>query len=129
MKQPCNFPEETDALKYFFSGAAQEFTANLFGSTKISQEAMIGTAIGTLFAPGIGSIIGGAVGGWLGGNKQQKALEALIEKYHKARENLFQAWEELTQTIYSNLSDYLKGLTSIEMLTYEACLTDKTREA
>ena len=36
-----DFPQETDALKSFFSGAAQEFAANLSGKTMMSQEAII----------------------------------------------------------------------------------------
>lgn len=87
-----DFPKETNGLKAFFTGAAQEFTANLFGKTTMSTEAIVGATIGTIVAPGIGSVIGGAIGGWLGGNKQEKAIQAVVEKYQKARAKLFQEW-------------------------------------
>ncbi len=115
-----DFPQETNILKAFFAGAAQEFTANLSGKTLMSQEAMIGTVIGTLIAPGLGSMIGGAIGGWFGGNKQQKALEALIEKYDKARVKLFQEWETVLQFIYTNLIDSFSKTASVRFLDYQA---------
>lgn len=115
-----DFPKETNALKAFFTGAAQEFTANLSGKTLMSQEAVIGTVIGSFVAPGVGSVIGGAIGGWLGGNKQQKALEQLIDKYQKARGKVFQEWESLMQVVYGKLSDLLYGIGSIRLLTYQS---------
>lgn len=115
-----DFPQETNALKAFFTGAAQEFTANLSGKTLMSQEAVIGTVIGSFIAPGVGSVIGGAIGGWLGGNKQQKALEQLIDKYQKAREKLFQEWESLVQMIYGKLGDLLYNITSVSLLAYQS---------
>jgi tetratricopeptide (TPR) repeat protein len=115
-----DFPQETNALKAFFTGAAQEFTANLSGKTLMSQEAVIGAVIGSFIAPGIGSVIGGAIGGWLGGNKQQKALEQLIDKYQKARGKVFQEWESLMQVVYGKLSDLLYDITSIRLLTYQS---------
>lgn len=114
-----DFPQETDALKAFFSGAAQEFTASMFGMTTMSKEAMIGTAIGSVFAPGIGSVIGGAIGGWFGGNRQQKSIESLIEKYQKSRGKVFQEWESFLQVLYAKLSDFFCSTTSIRLLTYQ----------
>lgn len=115
-----DFPQETDALKSFFSGAAQEFAANLSGKTMMSQEAIIGGVIGSFLAPGIGTMIGGAIGGWFGGNKQQKALVALIEKYQKAREKLFKEWKTLLQSVYGKLNDYLTSYAPVKLLSYEA---------
>jgi tetratricopeptide (TPR) repeat protein len=115
-----DFPQETNALKAFFTGAAQEFTANLSGKTLISQEAMIGTVIGTFIAPGVGSVVGRAIGGWVGGNKQQKALEQLIEKYQKSRGKVLQEWESLLKEVYGKTSDFLHGITSVKLLTYQS---------
>lgn len=115
-----DFPEETNALTALFAGAAQEFTANLSGKTLMPQEAVIGAVIGSIIAPGIGSVIGGAIGGWLGGNKQQKTLEQLIDKYQKARGKVFQEWESLIQMVYEKLSNLLYDITSIRLLTYQS---------
>jgi len=115
-----DFPQENNALKAFFSGAAQEFTANLSGKTLMSQEAVIGTVIGTFISPGIGSLIGGAIGEWLGGNNQQKALEQLLERYEQSRGKVFQEWESLLKLAYGKLSDFLYSVTSVRLLTYQA---------
>ncbi len=115
-----DFPEETNALTALFAGAVQEFTANLFGQTLVSQEAVIGAVIGSVIAPGIGSVIGGAIGGWLGANKQQKTLEQLIDKYQKARGKVLQEWESLMQIVYEKLSNLLYDITSIRLLTYQS---------
>ncbi len=115
-----DFPQETNALKAFFTGAVQEFTANLSGKTLMSEEAVIGAVIGSFIAPGVGSVIGGAIGGWLGGNKQQKALEQLIDKYQKARGKVFQEWESLMQVVYGKLSNLLYDITSVRLLTYQS---------
>ncbi|MBD1943261.1 GUN4 domain-containing protein [Coleofasciculus sp. FACHB-712] len=114
-----NFPQETDALKSFFSGAAQEFTANLFGRTTMSTEGIVGTVLGSIIAPGLGSVIGGAIGQWMGGNKQQKALQAIIEKYQKAREKLFQEWEAVLQVVYTKLGDFFTTIAPLKLLTYQ----------
>ncbi|MEB3359448.1 MAG: GUN4 domain-containing protein [Synechococcales bacterium] len=114
-----DFPEETNFLKAIFSGATQEITANLCGVTTMTKEAMIGTAIGTFLAPGIGSVVGGAIGGWFGSNQQKKALEALVEKYQNAREQLFQAWEAVLQVIYTELSSYIATIAPVKLLTYQ----------
>lgn len=111
-----DFPEETNALKSFFLGAAEEFTARSLGRGTMSQEAMIGATLGLVAGP-LGSIVGGAIGGWLGGRKQQKALEALIEKYQKAREKLFQEWKTFLQSIYTKSSNYLTSLASVRLLS------------
>lgn len=115
-----NFPQETNALKAFFTGATQEVTAGLLGGTTMSGEAMAGIAIGSFIAPGIGSVIGGAIGGWIGGNKQQKALEGIIEKYQKARGKLFEEWESLLRVIYTKLKDFLSSTASVNLLTYQS---------
>lgn len=115
-----DFPQETNALKAFFTGAAQELTANLTGKTLMSQEAVIGTVVGTFIAPGVGSVIGGAIGGWLGGNKHQKALEQLIERYQQSREKVFQEWESLLKVLYGKLSDFLLSKTLARLLTYQS---------
>jgi tetratricopeptide (TPR) repeat protein len=115
-----NFPQETNALKAFFTGATQEVAANLLGGTTMSGEAMAGIAIGSFIAPGIGSVIGGAIGGWIGGNKQQKAIEAIIEKYQKARNKLFEEWESLLRVIYTKLKDFLSSTASVNLLTYQS---------
>ncbi|NEQ95536.1 MAG: tetratricopeptide repeat protein [Cyanothece sp. SIO2G6] len=114
-----DFPEEDDSLKAFFSGAAQEVSAQMVGMTTMSQEAMIGAAIGTIIAPGIGSMVGGAIGEWFGGNKKQKVLEQLIDKYYKSRRKLVQEWEVLLQAIYTNLSKLLNETVSVKLLTYQ----------
>lgn len=114
-----DFPQEIDELKSFFSGAAEEFTANLFGKTTMSQEAMIGATLGLVAGP-LGALVGGAVGGWIGGNKQQKALQAIIEKYQKAREKLFQEWEGVLQVVYTKLGDLFTIAVPIKLLTYQA---------
>ena len=114
-----DFPQETDALKALFAGAAQGFTSQMFSMNKMSQEAVIGTAIGTAIAPGIGSVIGGAIGGWLGGNKQQKVLEQLIEKYQKARDKVLLEWESLLQIVYAKLSDFVYSKTSVKLLDFQ----------
>ncbi|MGG6241950.1 GUN4 domain-containing protein [Nodosilinea sp. AN01ver1] len=113
-----DFPQETDALKSFFAGAAQEFTAQFFGMTAMGKEAVIGATIGMVAGP-LGSVVGGAIGGWLAGNKQQKSLEALIGKYQKARFNLFQEWEILLQLIYAKLIDSLSETASVRLLDYQ----------
>jgi len=114
-----DFPEETDALKSFFSGAAQEFTAQMFGMTTAGKEAITGATIGMVAGP-LGSIIGGAIGAWLGGNNQQKALEQLIERYQKSREKVLQEWESFLKVAYGKLSDFLYSVTSVRLLTYQA---------
>ena len=113
-----DFPQETNALKAFFTGAAQEFTANLSGRTVMSQEAMIGATLGLVAGP-LGSVVGGAIGGWLGDNKQQKALEALLERYQKARGNLFQEWKTLLKSVYNKIGNYLTSLASVKFLYCE----------
>jgi tetratricopeptide (TPR) repeat protein len=113
-----DFPEETDALKSLFSGAAQEFTAQMFGMTTACKEAIVGATIGMVAGP-LGSVVGGAIGGWLGGNKQQKALEQLIEKYQKSRGKVFQEWESLLKVVYKKLNDFLYDITSVKLLTYQ----------
>ena len=65
-------------------------------------------------------MIGGAIGGWFGGKNQQKALVALIEKYQKAREKLFDEWETLLQSVYGKLNDHLTSLAPVRLLSYEA---------
>ncbi|MCS6793148.1 MAG: hypothetical protein NZ660_11005 [Oscillatoriaceae bacterium SKYG93] len=115
-----DFPQESNALEAFFTGGAQEFTANLYGETSIPPEAVIGATIGSFIAPGIGSVIGGAIGGWLAGNKQQKALEQLRDKYQKARDRVWQKWESIMQVVYGKLRDLLYDTTSIRLLTYQS---------
>jgi tetratricopeptide (TPR) repeat protein len=114
-----DFPNETDELKAFFSGAAREFTAQMFGATTMSKEAMIGATIGTVFAPGLGSILGGAIGGWIGGQNQQQALQELLERYDTSRTQLFQAWEKLLGLIYDNLAHHLEQGTSVRLMSYQ----------
>lgn len=114
------FTQETHALKAFFSGAAQEFTANLFGRTLMSQEAMIGTFIGTLIAPGFGSVIGGAIGGWLGGSRHEKTLEQLLERYQQSRWKVLREWEYLLQVFYGKISNILYDSTSLKLLLYQS---------
>lgn len=115
-----NFPKETDTLKAFFSGAAQEFSARIFGGTTMSKEAIIGTVIGTAIAPGFGSFIGGAIGGWIGGNKQQKAIEEIINKHQNSRGNLFREWGFLLEILYTKLGIYLSEVSSTSLLHYGA---------
>lgn len=114
-----DFPQETDTLKSFFSGASQELTAQMFGTTTMGKEAIIGATIGMVAGP-LGSLVGGAIGGWLAGSKQQKALEALIEKYQKVRVKLFQEWETLLQSIYAKLIDFFSKTASVKLLDYQA---------
>ena len=114
-----DFPQETNALKAFFTGATQEFTANLSGGSTMQSEAIAGATIGLIAGP-LGAIVGGAIGGWIGGNKQKKALEAIIEKYQKARGKLFEEWESLLRVIYTKLKDFLSSTASVNLLTYQS---------
>jgi tetratricopeptide (TPR) repeat protein len=114
-----DFPQETDALKSFFTGAAQEFTANLFGQTTMSPEAIVGATLGTIIAPGIGSAIGGAIGGWISSNKQQKTLQALLDRYQLAREKLFHEWDGFLRIIYRDLKELIFNQFSINLLDYQ----------
>ena len=114
-----NFPQETNTLKAFFTGATQEFTANLSGGTTMPSEAIAGATIGLIAGP-LGAIVGGAIGGWIGGNKQQKAIEAIIEKYQKARNKLFEEWESLLRVVYTKLKDFLSSTASVNLLTYQS---------
>lgn len=113
------FPQENNALKAFFMGAAQEFSANLIGRTIMSQEALIGSFVGTLIVPGIGSVIGGAVGGWLGGSRRQKALEQLIQSYQESRLKVWQQWDSLICILYTKISDEICNENSLHLLDYK----------
>jgi tetratricopeptide (TPR) repeat protein len=114
-----DFPQDSGFLEAFFLGATQELASGIVGSTMLSREAVLGTAIGSLFAPGIGSVVGGAIGGWFGGKKQKKELESLIERYENSRSRLFQEWEKVLKSIYDKLNKVLTTLTSISLLPYE----------
>lgn len=91
---------------------------------------MIGTAIGTVFAPGIGSLIGGAIGGaingWFGNERQQEEIETIVERYQQARSKLFDEWELFLQLVYTRLAGLITGIASVQLLSYEAI--DKSLE-
>lgn len=113
-----DFPQESDAIKEFFKGAAGEFSANLIGRTTMSEEMIVGATIGSFIAPGLGTVIGTAVGGWLSGNKKQKQIEELLSRYEKARQEVFNEWELLLQDIYDQIHVLLLKFHNIELIPY-----------
>lgn len=115
-----DFPQETDALKAFFTGAAEGFTLGLIDENLLPKEAIIGATLGSFIAPGFGSLIGAAIGGWLAGTKQRQALEQLINRYQQARGKIFQEWKSLLELIYTRLSNLLYNVTSIRLLSYQS---------
>jgi tetratricopeptide (TPR) repeat protein len=122
-----DFPQETDELKAFFKGAVDGFINGIAETGRaIAKEAMIGAAIGSFIAPGIGTMIGGAVGGWLAGTRQQEEIQTILEKYEQAREKVFQEWETLWKITYESICQLIINCSSIDLLTYQVFQQSET---
>ena len=114
-----DFPEDKSFVDAFFSGAWQEFSANLQGYTIMTGSTFIGSVVGDMVFPGIGGFIGAAVGGWIAGDKDKKAIEEVIERYHNARLKLFESWEYIIHNIYNELINLISTEKTIDFLNYE----------
>jgi tetratricopeptide (TPR) repeat protein len=122
-----DFPQETDELKAFFKGAVDGFINGIAETgSAVPKEAMIGAAIGSFIAPGLGTVLGGAVGGWFAGNRQQKEIQTILEKYEQAREKVFQEWEALWKITYESICQLIIDCSSIEPLTYQVFQQSET---
>ena len=115
-----DFPPDSDEITAFFRGASNEIAAQFSGRTTLSHEAFIGATIGSFFTPVIGTMVGGVIGNWLGGEREQKELENVLEKYEEARRKFFVEWELLLQVLYDRLINLIANEAHIELLTFEA---------
>ncbi|AVH64190.1 GUN4 domain-containing protein [Nostoc sp. 'Peltigera membranacea cyanobiont' N6] len=113
-----NFPEETNELKAFFKGAVEGAVDGLTGRIKFT-EVIVGGVIGNLIIPGLGGVIGGAVGGWFAGNKEQKRMEEIINKYDIAKTKLNEEFKILFQNCYEDISKLINSLYKINLIKYQ----------
>ncbi|MBD2523116.1 GUN4 domain-containing protein [Nostoc sp. FACHB-133] len=113
-----NFPEETNELKAFFKGAVEGAVDGLTGRIKFT-EVIVGGVIGNLIIPGLGGVIGGAVGGWFAGNKEQKRVEEIINKYDIAKTKLNEEFKILFQNCYEDISKLINSLYKINLIKYQ----------
>jgi tetratricopeptide (TPR) repeat protein len=119
-------PKDSDIFKSFFTGISDGITYELTGKSmpQARKEAMVGAAIGSMFVPGVGTVVGGAIGhamsGWLGDNQQQQIVQKSLEKYEKARGKVLAEWEEFLQSIYLNLKTFLQSEFNANLLSFEA---------
>lgn len=113
-----NFPEETNELKAFFKGAVEGAVDGLTGRIKFT-EVIVGGVIGNLIIPGLGGVIGGAIGGWFAGNKEQKKMEEIINKYDVAKTKLDEEFKILFKNCYEDICKLINSLYKINLIQYQ----------
>ncbi|MEH1784284.1 MAG: tetratricopeptide repeat protein [Nostoc sp.] len=113
-----NFPEETNELKAFFKGAVEGAVDGLTGRIKFT-EVIVGGVIGNLIIPGLGGVIGGAIGGWFAGNKEQKKMEEIVNKYDVAKTKLDEEFKILLKNCYEDISNLINRLYKINLIGYQ----------
>lgn len=115
-----DFPQETDELKAFFRRAVDVFISGIAETGSAAhKEAMIGAALGSFIAPGLGTVLGGAVGNWFAGNRQQQEIQTILEKYEQAREKVFQEWEVFWKITYESICRLIFDESSIKLIAYQ----------
>ncbi len=105
-----DFPKNQDFVQAFcagFTGGFVDAAVGVPSGANSLGEAAIGATIGTILLPGLGTVVGGAIGGWFAGNKKQKALEAIIDRYYSARGELLKQWDQLLESFYDKLIELI----------------------
>lgn len=111
------FPNDLNWSEILITGAA-EFAG--LGSTKMSKEAAIGTMLGSIIAPGVGTVLGAAIGGWMGGQKQAEKLEAMLDKYTEAKEKLINSWNSLLGEFYTSIQRSFDEIIQLSLIDFSA---------
>lgn len=114
-----NFPEGNDGLTDAFKNMLQGFSSEIGIKGVASQETAIGAAIGTLIAPGLGTLVGSAIGGWMAGNKRQQEIQNLLSKYQEAKEKVIEEVNKIWQVVYNEICSVVLNNINIELQSYE----------
>jgi hypothetical protein len=88
----------------------------------VGAGASIGSAIGTFFFPGVGTVIGGAVGGWLGGLGGREFVEREVNRARRTFLNEKENWERRAEASRNTLNIELQNVTTHAQQCYLARL-------
>ncbi|RMD49546.1 MAG: hypothetical protein D6830_04650 [Ignavibacteria bacterium] len=98
-----NIPDSTfEAIaEGFIQGATDE---------KCIAGASAGAALGTIFFPGIGTLVGGYLGGCLGGYLLSKKDEQVIDNYFTSIIHFYEALDKIFPKIFDSISESVKSV-------------------